>query len=57
MKAKTDYPLILSGLLAGSLLGAGHIGGALVLALLSVGGVWLLRTAPDGQKSGPGCPP
>jgi hypothetical protein len=56
MKAKTDYPLLLSGLLAGSLLGAGHIGGAVVLALVTVGGVWLSRTSAGEQKSESGCP-
>ncbi|MDR1229285.1 MAG: hypothetical protein LBK55_09800 [Azoarcus sp.] len=56
MKAKTDYPLILSGLLAGLMLGAGHIGGAVVMAFVAAGGVWLPRMLQGGHEHGPGFP-
>ncbi|MDR1063680.1 MAG: hypothetical protein LBL48_07075 [Azoarcus sp.] len=54
MKAKTDYPLILSGLLAGLMLGAGHIGGAVVMAFVAAGGIWLPRMLQGGHEHGPG---
>ncbi|MDR3086461.1 MAG: hypothetical protein LBU45_00670 [Azoarcus sp.] len=47
MKAKTDCPLLLFGLLAGLLLGAGYAGGAVVFTLAAVAGVWLPRVAGE----------
>ncbi|MDR1461794.1 MAG: hypothetical protein LBI68_01460 [Azoarcus sp.] len=56
MKAKTDYPLILSGLLAGLMLGAGHVGAAVVMAFAAAGGIWLSRIPQGGKERGPDFP-
>ncbi|MDR1662618.1 MAG: hypothetical protein LBR95_09420 [Azoarcus sp.] len=56
MKAKTDYPLILAGLLAGLMLGVGYIGGAVVTAFVAAGGLWLPRMAQGRQERGTGFP-
>ena len=45
MKAKTDCPLILFGLLAGLLLGTGYAGGAIVFTLVALAGIWLPHVA------------
>ena len=45
MKTRTDYPLILSGLLVGLLLATGHAGAAVAFALAAIVGVWLRRSA------------
>ncbi|MDR2261468.1 MAG: hypothetical protein LBE06_11210 [Azoarcus sp.] len=45
MKARADYPLILSGLLTGLLLATGHAGAAVACALAAMGGVWLRRSS------------
>ncbi|MDR2032056.1 MAG: hypothetical protein LBP86_07365 [Azoarcus sp.] len=45
MKARTDYPLILSGLLAGLLLATGYAGAAIAFALAAMGGAWWWRSA------------
>jgi hypothetical protein len=54
MKAKIDYPLILSGLLAGLLLGTGQVGAAVVLVSAAAGGVWLWRTSAGQVEVLPG---
>jgi hypothetical protein len=52
MKARVDYPLILSGLLAGLLLGTGQVGAAVALVSAAAGGIWLWRTS-SGQADIP----
>ncbi|MDR0716462.1 MAG: hypothetical protein LBF50_03465 [Azoarcus sp.] len=45
MKARADYPLVLSGLLTGLLLATGHAGAAVACALAAMGGVWRRRSS------------